>query len=379
VVAGTHEIRITAISGIGLRGPTASNSKIIYGLTIPPDDVSNFGLQALSNSAFLTWDGSTDLDVIVGGKLKIKHTTDTVDPTWSNSTEISGTISGTTITATLPLISGVYLAKWIDSTGNQSVNAVSIITNAPSVIAMNFIEELEESGFPGTKTGTAVLEGALRLDSNNTISEQPGLMSTWPRMSALGGIASSGNYLFEDAVDLGSIQTSRITTALSVTAFDADDLVSSRPLVSTWASIAGDLIHDVDATLYVRTSSDNITFGDWGKLLVGDYSTRAFQFKIELESDYDTHNIRVNSLFVSVDMPDRTSSGEDIASGAALKSIAFPFDYQVIPAVGITAQDMETGDFFEISNKAVSGFDIIFKDSGGTAISRTFDHITRGY
>ena len=380
VVAGTHEIRITAVNvSVGLRSQIATTSKIIYGLTVPPLDVANFNLQAVSDTAFLTWDKSTDLDVIVGGKIKIRHTTDTVSPTWSNSTDISGTIAGSTITAALPLIAGVYLAKWIDSTGNQSANATAIITNAPSVIGMNFIEELTETGFTGTKTDVAVSDGGLILDSVNTISEQPGLISTWPKLSALGGIAPSGSYLFADAVDLGSVQTSRITTAMSVTAFDADDLISSRPLVSTWTTITGDVIDDVDSTIYVRSSTDNITFGDWETLIVGDYSARAFQFKIELISEYATHNIKINSLSVSVDMPDRTSSGDDVVSGAATKSVAYPFTYKVSPAIGITAQNMATGDFYEISNKTVAGFDIIFKNSGGTAISRTFDHITRGY
>ena len=379
VVAGNQQIRITAISSIGLRSETATATKIIYGLTIPPDDVSNFSLLAVTGSAFLTWDKSTDLDVIVGGTLKIKHSTDISTPNWSNSIDISGIISGNNTTATLPLIEGTYLAKWIDSSGNQSVNAVSIITNAPSIIGMNFIESLAETGFTGTRTDTAVSDGGLILDSANTITEQLGLISTWPKLSALGGIASSGTYVFASAVDLGSIQTSRITAAMSIAGFDADDLISSRPLVSTWSNIVGDLIDDADATISIRQSDDNSTFGDWETLLIGDYKARAFQFKIDLSSNYPTHNIKVNSLLVSVDMPDRISSGEDIASGAASKTISYPFNYQVVPAIGITAQDMATGDYYEISSKAVGGFDIIFKNSGGAAISRTFDHISRGY
>jgi len=379
VVAGTQQIRITAINSVGLRSQTASISKIIYGLTTPPVDVNNLQLQAVNGSAFLTWDEATDLDVIVGGKIQIKHTTDIVSPSWSSSTEISGIISGTTIAATLPLIAGVYLAKFIDSTGNQSLNETAVITNAPSVLAMNFIAELDEVGFTGNKTGVAVLNNALRLDTKNTFGEQPGNVSTFPKLSVLGGVGSLGTYTFNDAIDLGSVQTSRITTAMSVTAFDADDLISSRPLVSTWTSIIGDIINDVDATLFVRTSDDNITFTDYKTLVVGDYKARAFQFKLQLNSYYQTHNISVNSLSVIVDMPDRVASGEDIVSGAASKSITYPFTYKVIPAMGITAQNMQTGDFYEISNKSTTGFDIIFKNSSGAAISRTFDHITRGF
>ncbi len=379
VVAGNQQIRITAISTIGLRSETATASKIIYGLTIPPDDVSGFGLQAVTDSAIFTWDKSTDLDVLVGGFIKIKHTTNILTPTWSNSTLISQAISGNSTSASLPLIEGTYLSKWVDSTGNQSVNAALIITNAPNIIGMNFIESLAETGFTGDKTDVAVLDGGLILDSANTITEQSGLISTWPLLSFLGGITPIGTYLFSNAIDLGTVQTSRITTAMSVFGFNASDLISARLLVSTWDSIIGDLIDNVNAIIYVKTSTDNIAFGDWERLIVGDYTARAFQFKLVLTSGYNQHNIKVTSLLVTVDMPDRTAGAGDIISGAALKSITFPFDFHVVPALGITAQDMAHGDFYEISNKAVSGFDITFKQESGAVISRTFDYITRGY
>ena len=55
-----------------------------------------------------------------------------------------------------------------------------------------------------------------------------------------------------------------------------------------------------------------------------------------------------------------------------------PF-YSVNYAVGITAQGLATGDFFLLSNKTINGFDIAFKNSGGTGVSRTFDYIAKGF
>jgi len=380
VTAGTQEIRITAVNSIGLRSQVANVSKIIYGLAVIPQDVTNFEVQgAITGSIFFTYDRSTDLDVIVGGYIRIRHTPNKVDPSWSNSVDIAGQVSGSSTSVSLPLLDGSYLAKWIDSSGNQSVNEAIITTDAPSVIAFNFIESIDEDGFNGVKTNTRVQAGALRLTSANTIEQQPGNISTWPRFSSLGGIAPIGSYIFADKIDLGSVQTSRITTSINVTAFDSDDLISSKPLISLMPNIIGDVISDVDATIFVRKSQDNITFGSYEKLVIGDYLARSFEFKIVLSSNFLTHNIRINSLLVSVDMPDRVASGEDIVSGAASKSITYPFTYKVIPAMGITAQNMQTGDFYEISNKSTTGFDIIFKNSSGAAISRTFDHITRGF
>lgn len=379
VTAGNYEVKVTAINEIGVKSQTSSEAVIIYGLTLLPNNVTNFGLQAAGNVATFTWDKSTDLDVLVGGYIRIKHTTNSSAPDWSNATVISEAISGNSTSATLPLISGAYLAKWVDSTGNQSEDALGIITNAPSINNMNFIEDLPETGFTGVKQNVGVVDGRLILDSANTVGEQEIIVSTWPTISAIGGIASSGTYIFDESVDLGLVQTSRLTTALSVLGIDVSSTIDTLPLIDTWPNIDGGFIDDVDAKLYVRTSTDNVTFGDYQALVVGDYLARAFEFKLVLRSFYETHNISVGSLLVTIDMPDRIASGEDIVSGAGTKSVSYPFTFRVAPALAITAQNMEAGDFYELSNKNTAGFDIVFKNSGGTAVNRTFDHITKGY
>jgi hypothetical protein len=40
---------------------------------------------------------------------------------------------------------------------------------------------------------------------------------------------------------------------------------------------------------------------------------------------------------------------------------------------------MATGDYFLLTNKTTSGFDVAFKNSSGTGITRTFDYMAKGY
>jgi hypothetical protein len=98
-----------------------------------------------------------------------------------------------------------------------------------------------------------------------------------------------------------------------------------------------------------------------------------------LTSNYVTHNIAVTGLSVTVDMPDRTEAGEDIASGAGAYAVTYVLPFMVPPALGITAQDMATGDYYSITGKTAAGFSITFRNAAGTAISRTFDYFARGY
>lgn len=382
--AGVYGFRLVAINALGRRSTPVVWSQTIYGLTAAPSNVSGFALTALGGSAHLSWAPSADLDVIVGGYMRIRHTPDTATPDWSSAVDIGAQIPGTATNSVLPLIAGTYLAKWVDSTGNESATATGIITDAPSLMALNVVETLAESPtFLGAKTSVHLSSLGLTLDSAETIGEQLDPVSEWPRLSALGGIATSGTYLFDGSVDLGGVQTARLTAVLQSVGIDALDLISERPLVSTWPSVGGDLITDVSARLYVRTTADDPkgapTWSAWQEFAVGDYSARGFEFRLDLATSYATHNVVVTSLSVTVDMPDRVESGEDIVSGAGAYRVTYVLPFMAAPAVGITAQDMATGDFYQISNKDEEGFDIVFKNAGGSAVSRTFDFMAKGY
>ena len=79
-------------------------------------------------------------------------------------------------------------------------------------------------------------------------------------------------------------------------------------------------------------------------------------------------------------MPDRIFSGNDIISGVGTKTVVFTNPFKTVNyALGLTMEDANTGDFFTVSNKTINGFDVLFKDSGGTNISRTFDFIAKGH
>jgi hypothetical protein len=51
----------------------------------------------------------------------------------------------------------------------------------------------------------------------------------------------------------------------------------------------------------------------------------------------------------------------------------------VAPALGIAAQNLQQGDFYEITTKTPSGFTIRFKDLNGNVVNRTFDFTAAGY
>ena len=83
-------------------------------------------------------------------------------------------------------------------------------------------------------------------------------------------------------------------------------------------------------------------------------------------------------------------SESTIASGTSTKSVTFANAFFVgtasllgsnskLPTVGITADNMQSGDYFTLSNVSATGFDVAFFNSSDTGIDRNFRYSAVGY
>lgn len=387
---GSYVFSVVAVNALGRRSAAASIAQEIYGKTIPPGAVEAFSLAAIAGAAHLAWSPAADLDVLVGGTLRIRHVAAGQAAEWSNGIDIGPAIPGNAAGTVLPLLAGTYMAKWVDSSGFESVAASLILTDAPGVLAGNAVATVtEHDAFAGTKAGMAVASfapsasgTALMLDSASTIGEMLTPISTWGYLGALGGVAETGTYDFDGTVDLGAVYTSRLTATLEAYGFNASDLISSRGLVSTWASVVGDNVTDATAVIQVRSTDDNPagtpTWSAWQPFVTGDWTARAFEFRLLASRVDSTHNVAVAALSVTVDMPDRIASDNDITCPSGGMSVSFPFTFYAVPALGITAQGMATGDYYSVS-KTEADFDIQFFNASNAGVARTFDYIARSY
>jgi predicted phage tail protein len=384
---GTHEFAVRAVDSLGRRSLSTIKQQTIYGKTLPPADVAELQLAALGGHAHLTFAPAVDLDVIVGGSLRVRHSPLLTGASWTNAVDIGAAIPGSATSAVLPLLSGTYLAKWVDSSGNESVNAKSVSTDAPDVLALNVVDTVtEHPSWVGTKNGVAYgLDwGGIKLDSVDTVASRTDNVGVWPRLSILGGVRSSGEYISTTTVDLGAVYTSRLTARLYVETIDEADTIAGRTDdVSLWPSIVGQMVTDATARLYVRTTNDDPgaspTWSAWQPFVVADWTARAFQFRLVLESASRTHNVVVKELEITVDMPDRIEQDKQVASGVGTKTITFTLPFKAVKAIAITAENMQTGDYYEVTNRSVSGFNVTFRNASGSPVNRTFDWIAKGY
>ena len=149
--------------------------------------------------------------------------------------------------------------------------------------------------------------------------------------------------------------------------------------------------------MLVRVTQDNPnsgspTYSPFQTFANGTYKGRGFQFKVNLTSNDPAQDIRVFQLGYEAFMEQRIErSSQTEASGAGAKAVTFQHPFfvgtattegganSILPSVGITAQNMQSGDFFEISNVSGTGFTVHFKNSSNASVDRNFTYQAVGF
>lgn len=385
---GVYTFTVYALNAVGVRSAPSTASKEILGRAAPPGAVQDFSLVPNAGTAFLSWEKSSDLDVLIGGSVRIRFTPSTAeDAAWRDTVDIA-VLPGTTTRADVPLMPGTYMAKFVDSSGVASLTEARITTSIPEALALNVVETITESPtFPGAKSSMTVsgFYGGLMIEAAELIDDVEDMIDDLPLFDFAGGVATSGTYEFEEPLDLTEVYTSRVTATIGVSAIDVTDTIDQRiDLIDDWADLDGDFIDDVNVELQLSTTLDDpddvdAEWTEWKRFFVADYTARAFKFRLVARSGNPTHNVVVSSLSVVVDMPDRVVNMRALVSGAGTYAVTYPQAFKETPAVGITGYDFNSGDYYQISNETRSGFDIVFRNSSLAAVSRNFDVIAKGY
>ena len=400
---GTMEIQVQAINNLGKGSPITTTTVTLAGKTSRPADVQNLNFEAISsNSGRLRWDQTTDLDVKVGGRVQIKHNNE-IDGsgTWSNSVELIPAQSGVATEAIIPLIEGEVLVRFVDDGGNVSSNSASVIIDLPDTKTdFGLLTQREDlispTPFSGTKTGCHYSStfDALVLDGDTIDNESN--FDAIINFDYLSPIGATGTYNFAEKVDLGAVYSLDLKRHISSVGYLPQDQIDSITNWDNRTDLDGE-VHNVNAELYVRTTnndpaSGSATWGAWQKFAAGTYKARGYDFKSILTSTNIDENIRVTELGVKADFQNRTEkSVVAVASGSASsgKTITFAKPFFVgtstlgglnsnLPSIGIVGQNLQSGDFFNVTSVSGSNFVVKFMN-GSSVVDRNFLWTANGY
>jgi hypothetical protein len=173
-------------------------------------------------------------------------------------------------------------------------------------------------------------------------------------------------------------------------------LIDSRTAnIDTWSDFDGGIIDKVNAKLYMRRTPDDPaalpTYSAWQEFVNGTFIGRGFQFKAELTSAAIDQNIIVDELGYEATFQRRQEqSAGPTASGAGTLTVTFDKAFFTgtttlggpntsRPSIGIVAQDMDSGDYFRVTNSTSTSFQVTFFDSSNTAVNRNFLWSAVGY
>ena len=231
-------------------------------------------------------------------------------------------------------------------------------------------EDLLSTPFSGTKTNVSYTSGALQL--------------TNPASNA------TGTYAFADTLDLGGVFTLTLKRHIQSLGVLVGNNIDDVTDFDDIPNFDGDPANDTDCQVFVKTSTDASSYGDFNAFANGEFKARAFQFKANVATTNTNQNINVQQLGYSAILQSRTEqSTTTIASGAGAKNVTFSKPFFVgtaslgganayLPSIGITAQGMQSGDFFELSNVSGTGFTVHFKNDG-SSLNRNFSYQAVGF
>ena len=387
-VAGNYTIEIYSVSASGLRStlPTkpADPFFVAVGKTALPSNVSGVSLLPIDqSSAILSWNRATELDVLLGGKTLIRHSSLSSAAQWKDAQEIVVAAAGNQTQKIVPLLEGTYLIKFEDDGGRQSPapgsndsdwNNTRVTTNLPAPSERLVVSTVDEytANFTGSKSNTvydAALD-ALKLTVTNNAT------------------ATTGEYIFANSVDLTQPYDVNLRKTLKASNFILNSLWDSRTdLIDTWGYIdaVGGLTEATacNAAVYVRSTNDDPSgsptwsaYKEFSNVLI---TGRAFQFKAILTSSDTNQNIAVTELGATLELQGRTESiSTPVTTGSSQYTVSFTNPFKQTPTVVVTPTTQQTGDFFELANISRTGFQVTFKN-GSSAVARSFVWAASGF
>ena len=387
-IAGNYQIEVYSVSSSGLRSTTFNTPQspffVAKGKTDPPSNVSGVSLLPIDEtSAILSWDRATELDVLLGGKTLIRHSSKTTGAQWKDGQNIVVAAAGNQTQKIVPLLAGTYLIKFEDDGGRESPspgsqdsawNNTRVTTNLPAPSERLLVGNVDEHtpNFTGSKTNTVYDSSldALKLTITNN------------------AVSTTGEYVFANSVDLTQPYDVNLRKVLEASSFNLNNLWDDRvDLVDDWGYIdqVGGLTEATkcNAAVYVRSTNDDPSgsptwsaYKEFSNVLI---TGRAFQFKAILTSNDTNQNIAVTKLGAKLELQGRTESiSTPVTTGSSQYSVSFTNAFKQTPTVVVTPTNQQSGDFHELANISRTGFQVTFKN-GSSAVARSFVWAASGF
>jgi len=327
ITNGKFVIRVFSINVINKLSERPNEIQFTsVGKTALPSDVQNLRVETISDQLMrLRFDKSTDIDVLHGGNVVVRHSNLTDGSgSFSNSVDLIPALSGSVSETMLPAIDGEYILKFRDDGGRLSSGETSVVVvnpdPLPKLLVFNDREDTDSPPFGGTKIDCFFSDevNGLVLGSTETLDNATDFDAI-ADFDFIGDVDTTdgGTYDFANALDLGVEQPLRLTRHFVTQGFYPNDLIDKRTAnIDSWTDFDAATAFNVNAKLLVATTnldpnlSVSATYAQVGKVItiskfshgynVGDFvvinfSGTAIDGNYEITSLPDSNFFTVNS------------------------------------------------------------------------------------
>ena len=223
------------------------------------------------------------------------------------------------------------------------------------------------------------------VDSAEGVFDLGGTDSTSNPTNFSANILSSGFYDFSNTLSLDAVYDTNLGAVIGMSSEDEYDLHDSGRGATLHDDAKGpyDGSPEIQCGAEVLVGADNSSLSNITSFQkIAQQSTikgKFFKFRCKITSDDNKVRAKVHTLQAKVNMEKRTEAGQDVVSDVSGTTITFVNSFYATPSIGISAQGLQTGDYYQITSKSKTAFTIRFYNSSNTGISRTFDYQVVGF
>lgn len=312
IAPGTYDFRVRAITGIGTSSDPddATTRQEIYGLGAAPATPTGVTLQKFGGQAFITLALHPDLDVRINGRLYVRHSEALSGAEWSQSFTIGSDegYPGSSEHILLPLKSGSYLIRAVDSSGIQSESWATVTTDGADIREFADIGTVQEDDeFSGTHEGCVAVDGIMKLGGAGLFDDIPDFDEV-ASLDDYGGTLATGTYEFASGFDFGVKTRARLISLLEGIVSNVNDLIDSREInIDDWVDFDGDDGgSNADCWIEARTTDDDpasspAVWSEWNRVDATEVYCRGVEFRAQMRSYDPAYNIIVSEMRVKAE------------------------------------------------------------------------------
>ena len=361
-VPGLYTFRVRSKSQL-----YADSAWLSYSVNLAADnqdvpDVTGFLISIGNENATLTWNKITWLGL---GRYEIRYSPILQGAEWESMQILIQDVPPTATAANVPARAGTYAIKAVSKSDKYSRNPTFIVSEIGSDDEKNIVVRIDEHPtWAGVKTDVIVNANSNLQLADEIVDET---------------FKSEGLYAFSNSIDLNGISPVLVTAIIDVVLLDRSNVMATWIPISSAVPIASSAPGEWSVVIEERHSDDGIVWTDWTPLVNTKYTFRYMEYRVWLRAAKDSLTPIIRQLSIEADVEDRIVRGDDLVCPVGGLRVNYNPNFIDPPAVAITGQDLNTGDYWEVTNKDKTGFNVEFFTSGGSSKAATFDYISSGY